>query len=277
MKSERRHELKTNALARGLGSPETLRRHGSKVLLAVIVILLIIVWVRQRRSSTAERTIQIAAALTEARQLIDNLKELGNFAASPQDMATNRQAWTVRVESLLEQVAESDDPAVRAEGLVARGDLYWALANIPELPGAATQPLLRAERPAEEYLAQAEQAYQNVVASPEEAPRSSVVTARLGLAAVAENRGDWDGATRQYQALIDDAATPQPMKDLAEARLRILPQLRRPIRLAEARKVTPSTNSLEGFLPEGSSAPSTRVSASTTAPSSPATAPSMQP
>src|SRR5687768_1772382 len=67
MKSERRHELKTNALARGLGSPETLRRHGSKVLLAVIVILLIIVWVRQRRSSTAERTIQIAAALTEAR------------------------------------------------------------------------------------------------------------------------------------------------------------------------------------------------------------------
>jgi CCR4-NOT transcriptional regulation complex NOT5 subunit len=78
----------------------------------------------------------------------------------------------------------------------------------------------------EQLLQKAADAYQAVVADPK-APKESEVSARLGLAAVAENRKQWDQAKDQYQKIVDDPAAPKPLKDLAAGSLSRLEIIRK--------------------------------------------------
>jgi hypothetical protein len=63
------------------------------------------------------------------------------------------------------------------------------------------------------------------------APVPAVVSARFGLAAVAENRGEWDKAREHYQKVVDDGAVPQPFKDQAAARVKALEKISKPVLL----------------------------------------------
>ena len=94
----------------------------------------------------------------------------------------------------------------------------------------------------------------------------------LGLAAVAEERGDWDAAKRNYEAVVNDSNVPTALKDYAKQREDMLADLRKkPFLGTAAVSPSPSTRPLV-FGPE---TPQT-APAPTTAPV-PATVPSIAP
>ena len=227
MKAQRRHELKQNTLARGLENlPEVGRQHGTKILIVVMVGLLVTLLIRQRVTSARAEAEQAAYWLNNGRDLVRQLRDTSErvpatqFVSVAQDIAKG-------VDQAVQQVLElSDDAAMVAEARLVQGDLNWELASLPEPPGAATRPQLAMPRSEEQLLQAASDAYQAVLADPK-APKESEVSARLGLAAVAENRRQWDQAREQYQKVVDDAAAPKPLKDLAAGALSRLEVIRR--------------------------------------------------
>jgi len=275
MKAERRHELKTNSLARGIEHlPEASRQHGTKVMVGVLLALLVVFFIRQRIVSGRAREASAAQALNAARGAISEVDEVVNLAMfnpfmqgmlSPQNLATMRQQIATRGEEGVRSVLETaDDPRLIAEAKLARGDLNWKLASFPDLPGAATQPALQFPRSRKDLLQSALQSYQEVLDDPG-SPRETMWTARFGLAAARENQGEWDKAKEQYQNLVNDLNVPQPLKDQAVDRLNKLDQRRRPVLLGApvAEEVPPTTGPATSAAPSTSPATTTQ---STTGP-----------
>ena len=126
-----------------------------------------------------------------------------------------------------QRVLRVEDPRLLAEARLARGDLNWKLANFPDLPGAQTQPALQFTRSRQDLLKTAADSYLNVIEDPA-APPESQRTAHLGLAAVYENRREWDKARAEYQKVVNDTSVPKPFKDLAVDRLNNLEQVQHP-------------------------------------------------
>jgi hypothetical protein len=232
MKAQRRHELKQNTLAHGLETlPDVGRRHGTKILLVVMVGLAVALLIRSRVNSSREAEEQAAHRLSYGRELIDQLQTAAE-RVPPAQFVTVAQEISKNVDTAVRQVLEaSDDPRAIAEARIIQGDLNWHLAVMPEPPGATTRPELALPRSDDQFLQSAADAYEAAVEQPG-APHESVVTARLGLAAVAENRAQWDQAREQYQKVLDDGATPKPLKDLAAASISRLEMLRKPPLLA---------------------------------------------
>jgi hypothetical protein len=159
-----------------------------------------------------------------------------------------------------------------AEARLVQGDLNWHLANLPDFPGATTRPELALPKPDEQYLNAAADAYRAVLNGPTP-PVESATSARLGLAAVHENRREWDKAKEQYQKVVDDTAAPKPLKDLAAQALSRLETLRRTPLM-----VPPTTQRLDflGRPIPPTSAPATSQAATTSPASAPATTPVTQ-
>jgi hypothetical protein len=227
MKSERRHELKQNTLARGLETlPDVSRRHGTKVLVGIAVALLIALLVRNRIANSRDQAEQAAYSLNAGRDLIQRLEEASERVPATQ-LVTIAQEISRGVDQSVTQVLDAtDDPRMIAEARLVQGDLNWHLANLPDFPGAATRPALALPKPDEQYLNAAADAYRAVLNGPTP-PVESTTSARLGLAAVHENRREWDKAKEQYQKVVDDTAAPKPLKDLAAQALTRLETLRR--------------------------------------------------
>ncbi len=123
--------------------------------------------------------------------------------------------------------ATSADAALQAKALLTKGDLNWTLANLPPIPGAATQPSLKLSRTTDEYLSQAADAYQQVLKNfPDQS--DTVLAANFGLAAIAEDNHNWDEATKIYNQ-IKSSSVEQMYKDLADARLKLLPEIEQPV------------------------------------------------
>lgn len=285
MKAERRHELKTNTLAKGLeGLPEAGRRYGSRALLGLIAVLLVAVLVRFWVTRSRDAARDAAVGLDNARRLIDQMPTLAAVGVSQPDraeaVAQQRDQVVQNVGQMVETALDkSSDPKIRAAAFIARGDLNWQLANFPELPGATTRPALMLP-PRETFLKAAEEAYQTVVNNPGGAPPESVVFARLGLGAVAENRQQWDEAQKQYQAINDSETLPQPLRQLAADELSRLAEIRQPLVLAAPRTAPSSPQqTLEDLLRQSRAAgtqPTTR-SIMLEPFTAPATAPATQP
>src|SRR5678815_26337 len=69
MKAERRHQLQANELARQLETfPETLKRHASSILLVITACVVVFFVVRYRRDAAINRQINLANAMSTARQ-----------------------------------------------------------------------------------------------------------------------------------------------------------------------------------------------------------------
>ena len=278
MKAERRHELKTNTLARGLEQlPEAGRQHGTKILVAVLGVLLLAFVIRQWRTSSREKATAAAYALNDVRFAMDQLENSVEMAMfNPQGLATVRQEVARRADDDIRRVLETaDDPRLLAEAKLARGDLNWKLANFPDPPGAATQPALQFPRSRADLLKAAAQSYQEVLDDPG-SPNESKRTARFGLAAVYENQRDWDKAKEQYQKLVNDADTPQPFKDQAVERLNAMDTIRKPIVAGTpaTAEIAPSTSPTTTTAPSATQTTTTPSTGPMTAPpSKPATAP----
>lgn len=227
MKAQRRHELKQNTLARGLETlPEVSRRHGTKILVVIMVGLVVTLLIRNRVTSARADAEQAAYWLNNGRDLVRQLRDASERVPATQFVSV-AQEISKGVDEVVQKVLDlSDDARTVAEARLVQGDLNWELASIPEPPGATTRPQLALSRTDEELLRAAADAYQAVVADPA-APKESVTSARLGLAAVAENRKQWDQAREQYQKIVDDPAVEKPLKDLAAGALSRLELIQR--------------------------------------------------
>jgi hypothetical protein len=239
MKAQRRHELKENSLIRSIKQlPRTGHQYGSRIALGVILVAIVIVVVRSRMSASAERLSIAQQSLNQAGGDLFQLQSPGRLAApagAEMQLAQDRQALysdgIKLADDALDKVG-SKDIHIKAQALLYKGDLNFQLANLPPLPGAATQPSLQPDEKPQELLENAEAAYSQVLA---ECPNETfaVTAAHFGLAAIAENRAvtdpsQWDNARQHYQAVLDGKAA-QAFKSLAAQRLNLLGQLQQPI------------------------------------------------
>jgi hypothetical protein len=230
MKSERRHELKTNSLSLMLlDLPGTIKDNLSNILLFIFIILLGVA-LYYYRSTAQQKAVAVAVeGISVARDGINELQRTPPF--DPDFYGRRRQQLSADAATAISQVlTTSHDNHALAEALLAKGDLNWTLANSPEFPGATTRPYLKTDSTPSEYLKEASAAYQEVLAKyPEE--KNAVIAAHFGLAAIAENQHNWDAAKSQYDTLLADQSLTAAYHDFAQTRMQELPGLSKPARI----------------------------------------------
>jgi hypothetical protein len=260
MKSERRHELETNSLALWLRwrAPQLLEKYGTKVLLGVVIVTLAVVLIRYRINAPRQAAENAADYLNLADEYVQGLERMQR---TPGDAAQVTRL-------IADAIDASDDAVLQARAHVMLGDYYWALANYPEFPEAATQPALRPELPRHELLRKAADAYAlaapdgerngqggDKAAAPDRLPASEQgyleARALLALAAVAEARardfegetdpqatGHWEAARERYEQVLKLPNTPAVLKDEAQWRLDELARIQQPIWIVAATQPT---------------------------------------
>jgi tetratricopeptide (TPR) repeat protein len=270
MKSEHRHDLKTNDLAKSLFTfQDYAREYGGRVILGLVIVILAIVLIVQRMGNSGATQLKVRDDLAYARNQIDRLNHV---RVSDDGRPTVRPAEVDGVRKILQEIRDkASDKNVLAAAAVAMGDYSWALANYPDLPAAATQPSLKPDKDRADLLKDAQSAYQQVLSEyPDEVLAN--ITARFGLGAVAENQSNWDEAKKQYEA-VKAMASPiaDTYKILADARLKELEAIRQPVLVgavpekAELPKPpTPSTTiTTTPATTQTTPAPTTKASATT--------------
>jgi len=230
MKAERRHELKTNALARGLEEfPDYWREYGSKALLVVLVAAVAFLSVRYWNDKKARDAQTVTNSMQSIHSGLDQLRTLPMFlqnGAGAQPIAEQRQKIAQTVDSSISTVLNTaKEPKILANAFLARGDLNWQLANFPDVPGSDTLPATLQIQNHDSLLEQARASYEKVLEPAYSGSPTDVFYARVGLAAIAENQGQWDKAKAQYQAITDAADMPAAFKEYAGERIAQLPQL----------------------------------------------------
>lgn len=281
MKSERRHELKTNSLVHGIEQlPEVGRNYGSRIALALVVALLAVVLVRLWLTSRTEEADGVAAALTQGRAVLASLRgDQRLWAQSTSRIAERRDRDRKAVEEAIGVVLKtSTDPARQAEAKILKGDLYWQLSSMAELPGATSLPAdLRMDKSASALMDTAAEQYGEVLAAKDKLPAPLVASARFGLAAVAESRGNYDIARDHYEAVVADKNVAKSVHDFATSRLDGLVQLRRPFPFGQPRRPELATGATTGPTTGATSGPATSATLPVTQPTTgPATAPSIE-
>lgn len=234
MKSERRHELQTNSLATALqAAPQFLRVHGSKIFLGLIIVLLAAIFLYQRSRRNQEQLDAGWGNISAARTSMSRLTLLPQLIESPVQLASVRKQIIEDASAALAPMLGSDNRQIAAEAYLVRGDLNLAIAHLPPIAAAATQPALQIEGTSADHVDKAEEAYEKVLrVYPEE--HRTVTNARFGLAAVAEDKRDFDAAAKRYEEIKNDAKTLPAYKTLAEIRLAALEDIRKPMYLAPA-------------------------------------------
>ncbi len=227
MKAERRHELQTNTLDRTIQNlPQFWREHGSKVALAVIGVLLVVVLTRMYFANRAEKAARVGENLSLARSAIAGLRDSifwSNERMSGADVKRRMDEVRRDVDTSLNTVLnESSDPAQQGEANVLRGDLYYALAMVGDLPEATTQPSLRPDKSPADLMKEAERRYSEVLREAGALPSTLIARARFGLAAIAENELKWDVAQSHYDAIKGDSSLPGALRDQAQVRISLL-------------------------------------------------------
>jgi hypothetical protein len=233
MKAERRHELAENELAKVIkGAPTFWQQSGGKFLLGLIVVLLIIILIQYRMRANREGMAQATEQLALARGYVDQLQaetaQMVWMFAPPQDVTLRRKQSLSEANAAIDNALRlSDERRIEAEAMLTRGDLNWTAASLPPVPGAATQPALQM-KPQKEYLATAADAYQTVTNNYSDITHADIA-ARFGLAAIHEQRGEWEAAKTIYEKIAADTSKLGAYKELAEARMNAVAMLRQPV------------------------------------------------
>lgn len=235
MKAERRHELQTNDLAKKIiQAPDYFKLYGGRIALGVVLLVVVALLVNYKIKSTRANLAAAREGVSTARESIAQLGRMNAMGGPAEGVAARRRELIANAAQGIDTTVErSEDPTLLAQAQVLRGDLYWTVANLTELPGATTQPTLAVEPKAEDALSMAETAYKRVLEAYAD-QQLPAVTARFGLAAIAENRGQWDEARKQYDAIAADASLPKVYKTQAQARIGMLRRLEKGVYLAQA-------------------------------------------
>jgi len=227
MKSEHRHELKTNDLAKGiLTAGDYVRVYGGRVALGVAIVILVIVLIMQQAARSRQAETLLPAQLAQARAQIEQLQQT--------QLTPNDRQITDDARNAIKAVKDNaSNDALKAEAFATEGDLNWAIANYPKLtPTSTTAPVPVTDAQRTEAASAAKAAYQQVL---DKYPTQTlaVLTARFGLAALAENARDWATARQQYEAVKAIEAAPKVYKQLAEGRIQYLELIQKPVLIGQ--------------------------------------------
>lgn len=266
MDSERRHELETNSLASFITRlPEYLRLHANKILLAIAVVAVVVLVFQYRARVAAQQEQLTADNLSAAWSAIGQLSRLIVTAPDGEAFVRTRddieRDAVIAIDGVLKDAGRSNRRLLSA-ALLARGELYWQLSQLPEPPGATTRPALnQSARPKDELLKLSADAYQRVL-SDFANDYAARITATFALAAIDESAARFDAARDRYQSLIDDATVLPHHVEVAKARLELLRNASRPMLIGPPTTL-PTTAPVEAPATTSTTAPTT---ASTTAP-----------
>jgi len=221
----------TEQTARAVAEAQSALQTWINRLLWVVIIGLGIYTFITWRNRTEENNRELAAATLSSVETI--ALDLGDGALDSQPLElipVEKRAETVKravtqAAGGLDSIATlTENPTLTAAAGVVRGDLNWALGTLPAPTEATTRPARAYVAEGQDPLEFARRSYKAVIDNfPKE--HVSVARARLGLAAIAENKREFDAAKAAYQALIDDTNTPKAFADVAKMRQSILPQL----------------------------------------------------
>lgn len=249
--------------------PEFLRQNAANIVLGIAVLIAAGFFFYNRSQSKRAEGIatqqNAAAAYDYLSQLRQALAGSGNSDAAARERQQRARGAIDSADVVLNSDAAT--PAQRAVALLAKGDVYWTLANAPAASLATSQPVGSfTVKPAAGFLDDAEAAYSEILRSyGDEA--EPVGAALMSLAAIAENRGKFDDAAKWYQHAIDEKSLSGAHHDIAKARLAMLADLRKPYTLVTS--TTQSTTAPMIFRDPSAPAPTTTPAATT----SPAPAP----
>ncbi len=222
MKAERRHDLKTNTLATTIVElPNFWKLHGTKILFALVALVAIALLVQYRMQSRADASVRALQGLSAAHERINQLRSPMLLMRQPAAVIDEIRANSELADAALTDVLTlSPDSKIKAEALVARGDLNLLLAHIPSLPEATTRPALQKALSNEEYLKRAQDAYSQVLGNTQYLEhRASAITAHFGMAAIYEDRAEWKDAEVEYRKILDDKTAPRVLQLLAQRRV----------------------------------------------------------
>jgi hypothetical protein len=267
MKSKRQEELPKKTLSPPIyGWGEFLQQNATRILLGLSLVVLAIMVIRYRNASAEQRQATARAAAVRARADLQQLRQEVQLSAAPPEqlaMARDQLAAQVMAE-LSEALADSadSDTTVRADAYAIRGDLYWTLANAPIFPEATTRPSLATKESPDTLLTEAEADYRHII---DQYPNELMdwATAEFGLAAIAENRSNWDEARKRYEEVENAPNSPEMLKSTAQIRLTLLDRIRQPVLVGPYPASTPATSPSIATSPTTAAAaraPSTRSS-----------------
>ena len=241
MKTERPDDQeKPQPTADGQGAVNFLRRNGSLILLAIVAAAAAFFIARNRTDGAADRRNASRNSLAAASDGVMRLRSLESLAGRlpAEQYASQRDLLSNSIRTAVEEVlknTDASDASARSAALASRADLNWTMATLPVPPEATTREALRPVKAEKDYLDEAKGDWALILKQFPGEP-AAVADARFGLAAVAEDRGDFDAAAEQYKAVATDKSAVPMHKTEAERRLKLLPDLRNPVRFG-----TPAT------------------------------------
>jgi hypothetical protein len=214
-----------------------LNKYGNSIATAVLVASAVFLFIRWRQNSAMKAHNEIAAQLQTAQSQVESL-HAGRFAApgasSADIIKAIQQSQTQSTSAIESLIGNSDaDAQLRAQAFVLRGDMYWYLANLPPLAGSDSEASLRLPDSSDTLLTKSAESYQQVLKDPAFADQHQQINAaHLGLAAIAENKGDWDTAKKEFEAVANDPNAVPVLADQAKAQASAIAELKNPIYIA---------------------------------------------
>lgn len=226
-------DIKDLDLATGIDRiPEWWNRHGNKVLIVFTIAALAYALYSFRQNSEIKARVEGQQDLAVARETLTQLRNPRLGAQPPEAYAMIRKQGYSEASAALSDILNnhSDDESLAVQALLIQGDLNYTVAMLPDLEAATTRPTLKLDQTPEKLFSTARASYTTIVTNyPNRA--EEVAHAKLGLAAIAENTGDFDTAKKLYTEVAGDAVATATYRNVASARLDMLPNLARPMRL----------------------------------------------
>jgi tetratricopeptide (TPR) repeat protein len=266
MDSQRRHELEQNSLYQALAKLPTFAvEYGAYILLGVAVVVALYYFFHTRRTAAQQELEAEAVGVYSMVETVDAAEQFRRLAGfvTPEEMAQRQADFASDFEAFSLLPSTSERPGVKARALRLRGDFNWTLASYPEPRSVASTspstqpstqsstqpstrgaddllfpPTTRQSSPAEAYLREAEAAYREVLDTYPEQTADNMA-ALFGLAAIAEQRGQFAEAAKYYDRLVEREDAPEGSKSLARQRKGLLQTLALNPRLAKS--IPPAT------------------------------------
>ena len=241
MSVPRRSAIQKQSVAASAMPAEGIRglweKYGNAVATGLLLVALVFLVIRWRTSAAAQARSLIEGDLSTARDGVTQLRDARFLSQPPALLAHGRDQIVTQVNVALASVLNSGPEAdIKARAFLEKGNLNWQLANLPALPGAATQPALRPLEDDSAALDKAGSAYNDAMSAAGAGKSATVdAEARLGLAAIAENRSQFDKARDLFQLVVKAADTDPALSvygAIATAQLATLPALTTPVYLA---------------------------------------------
>ena len=229
--------MQETSLGRGLVRAwEWIGDHSTWVVFGLIAVAALVYAYRLRQQSDFEIQRQSRQALTAMNDLVGRADRLRLLAgSSTRDQVADQVATLDNDLTSMMTLTRDADDSVAAHALRLQGDYYWLLATMPQ-PGAATRP--SGEFPElpdnETRLSSSEAAFTRVLSDHPNAT-SDVRAALFGLAAIAEERGDFEAAGSRYDELLAMDNLPPIQEQQARFRKELLANLSAESRLAQPR------------------------------------------